>query len=157
MVPAMENTPNWMLWLLVGLAIIPMLIPAQRRYQVLRLRLTAARLRGFNKTAPARLLYKNKRSLYLPIPVPIGITALHKEPHCNTRVWIVLAMQLLITIPLLAVFAGVVYYRITIETFNPPYYSIRVSPGGVVHRVEFIISPWRNFLMTVDGKVVYRI
>jgi hypothetical protein len=66
-------------------------------------------------------------------------------------------MQLVITIPLLAVFAGVVYYRITIETFNPPYYSIRMSPGGVVHRVEFIISPWRNFLMTVDGKVVYRI
>jgi hypothetical protein len=32
-----------------------------------------------------------------------------------------------------------------------------MSPGGVVHRVEFIISPWRNFLMTVDGKVVYRI
>jgi hypothetical protein len=54
---------------LVGLAIIPMLIPAQRRYQVLRLRLTAARLRGFNKTVPARLLFKNKRSPYLPIPV----------------------------------------------------------------------------------------
>jgi beta-lactamase regulating signal transducer with metallopeptidase domain len=69
MVPGMENTPNWMLWLLVGLAIIPMLIPAQRRYQVLRLRLTAARLRGFNKTVPARLLLKNKRSPYLPIPV----------------------------------------------------------------------------------------
>jgi hypothetical protein len=64
MVPGMENTPNWMLWLLVGLAIIPMLIPAQRRYQVLRLRLTAARLRGFqNRSGPVVV-----REQAIPVP-----------------------------------------------------------------------------------------
>jgi hypothetical protein len=153
----MENTPNWMFWLLVGLAVIPMLIPAHRRYQVLRLRLTAARLRSSKNTARPWLSFKKKRSPYLPIPIPRGMTALQPEPRGNSRIWFVLAIQLLIAIPLLVVFAGAVYYRIAIETFNPPYYSIRVKPGGVVHHLEFIISPWRNFLITVDGKVVYSI
>ena len=85
------------------------------------------------------------------------MTALHLERRGISRIWFLVAIQLLIAIPLLTVFAGVVYYRIAIETFNPPYYSIRMRPGGVLHRVEFIISPWFNFLMTIDGEVVYRI
>jgi hypothetical protein len=125
-VPGMENTPNWMFWLLVGLAVIPMLIPAQRRYQVLRLRLTAARLRSSKNTARPWLSFKKKRSPYLPIPIPRGMTALHPEPRGNSRIWFVLAIQLLIAIPLLVVFAGAVYYRIAIETFRS---SVLFDPG----------------------------
>jgi hypothetical protein len=32
-----------------------------------------------------------------------------------------------------------------------------VRPGAGRHHVEFIISPWSNFLMMVDGEVVCRI
>lgn len=85
------------------------------------------------------------------------MTVLHLERRGISRIWFVLAIELLLAIPLLTMLTGIVYYRIAIETFNPPYYSIRMRSGGVVHHVEFIISPWRNFLMTIDGKVVYRI
>jgi hypothetical protein len=85
------------------------------------------------------------------------MTALHLERRAISRMWFVWIIQLLIAIPLLMVLTGVVYDRIVIETFNPPYYSIWVKPGAARHHVEFIISPWLNFLMTVDGEVVYRI
>src|SRR5690349_6496428 len=32
----------------------------------------------------------------------------------------------------------------------------QMRPGGAWHHVEFIISPWLNFLITVDGEVVCR-
>jgi hypothetical protein len=144
---------NWMLWLLIGLAVFPMLIPVLRRYQVVRLRLAAAA--WVWNAVPAQLSFKKKRSPYLP--TPRRMTALHLERRGISRIWFVFATQLLIAIPLLAVLAGIVYYRIAIDTFNPPYYSILMRSGGVVHHVEFIISPWRNFLMTIDGDVVYRI
>jgi hypothetical protein len=144
---------NWMVWLLIGLAVFPMLIPVQRRYHVVRLRLTAAA--WVWNAVPARLSFKKKSSPYLP--TPRSMTALHLERRGISRIWFVLAIQLLIAIPLLTVLTGIVYYRVTIETFNPPYYSIWVRPGGARHHVEFIISPWLNFLMTVDGEVVFRI
>jgi len=59
MVPGM---PNWAIWLLVGLAIFPMVIAAWRRYQVVRLRLTTPRRWGLKNTVPTRL---EKRSSYL--------------------------------------------------------------------------------------------
>jgi len=132
---------NWMPWLLIALAILPMVIPVWRRYHIVRLRLTPA--------------FKKNRSPYLP--TPRSMTALHLERRGISRTWFVLAIQLLIAIPLLTVLTGIVYYRIAIETFNPPYYSIWVRPGEVRHRVEFIVSPWDGFLMTIDGEVVYRI
>lgn len=85
------------------------------------------------------------------------MTASHLERRGISRIWFVLATQLLIAIPLLIVLTGIVYYRIAIDSFNPPYYSIWVRPGGVRHRIEFIISPWYNFLMTIDGEIVIRI
>jgi hypothetical protein len=145
---------DWMFWLLVGLAIFPMLIPVQRRYQVLRLRHTAARMRGLQSAVPARLSFKETRFPYLTLR---GTKALHLERRGNSRVWFVLTITNLIAIPLLAVLTGIVYYRIAIEAFSPPYYSIWVRPGEVRHRVEFIISPWHDFLMTIDGEVVFRI
>jgi hypothetical protein len=144
---------NWMPWLLIGLAVLPMVIPVWRRYQVVRLRLAAAA--WVWNAVPARLSFKKKRAPYLP--APRRMTALHLERRGISRIWFVLAIQLLIAIPLLAVLAGIVYYRIAIETFDPPYYLIRIRSGGVVHHVEFIISPWRNLLMTIDGEVVSRI
>jgi hypothetical protein len=122
---------NWMPWVLIALAILPMIIPIWRRYQIVRLRLTAAS----GKTG----------SLYLP--TSRSMTASHLERRGISRIWFVLAIQLLIAIPLLTVFIGIVYDRISIETFNPPYYSIWVRPGAARHRVEFIISPWLKFLM----------
>jgi hypothetical protein len=154
MVTGMKDAPNWMPWLLVGLAIFPMLIPAWRRYQVLRLRGTAARLRRLKNAVPAGLSFEKKRSPYL---TPRGMLALHVERRGISRVWFVLVISNLIAIPLLTVLTGVVYYRISIESFSPPYYSIWVKLSERRHRVEFIISPWRDFLMTVDGEVVYRI
>jgi hypothetical protein len=148
----MTDSPNWIVWLLVGLAISPMVIPVYRRYQVVRLRLTAARVRGLMNTVPARLPLK--RSLYLS---PRGMTALHLEGRGNSRVRFSFVISTLIAILLLTILTGIVYDRIVIETFNPPYYSIWVRPGGARHHVEFIISPWLNFLMTVDGEVVCRI
>jgi len=145
---------DWMFWLLVGLAIFPMLIPVQRRYQVLRLRRTAARMRGLQSAVPAWLSFKETRSPYLTLR---GMKAIHLERRGNSRVWFVLTITNLIAIPLLAVLTGIVYYRIAIEAFSPPYYSIWVRPGEVRHRVEFIISPWHDFLMTIDGEVVFRI
>ena len=53
--------------------------------------------------------------------------------------------------------AGAVYHRIVIEAFSPPYYSIWVRPGEERHLVEFIVSPWDGFLMTIDGKLVFKI
>ena len=150
---AVRQMKNWMLWLLIGLAVFPMLIAAGRRYHVVRLRLTAAP--WVWNAVPAWLSFKKKRSLYLP--TPRQMTALHLERRGISRIWFVSAAQLLIAIPLLAVLAGIVYYQIWIETFNPPYYSIRVRSGGVLHHVEFIISPWRNLLMTIDGEVVFRL
>jgi hypothetical protein len=132
---------NWMPWLLIALAILPMVIPVWRRYQIVRLRLTPA--------------FKKSRSPYLP--TPRIMTASHLERRGISRIWFVLAIQLAIAIPLITVLTGIVYHRIAIETFNPPYYSIWVRPGAARHHVEFIISPWFNFLMTVDGEVVYRI
>jgi hypothetical protein len=35
----------------------------------------------------------------------------------------------LIAIPLLVVLTGIVYYRISIDFFSPPYYSIWIRPG----------------------------
>lgn len=145
---------DWVFWLLVGLAIFPILIPVQRRYQVLRLRRTAVRMRGFQNAIPARLSFKETRSRYLTLR---GMKALHLERRGNSRVWFVLTITNLIAIPLIAVLTGIVYYRIAIDSFSPPYYSIWIRPGGVRHRVEFIISPWREFLMTIDGEVVFRI
>jgi hypothetical protein len=145
---------DWTFWLLVGLAIFPMLIPVQRRYQVVRLRRTAARMRSLRSAVPARLSFKETRS---PYPTLRGTKALHLERRGNSRVWFVLIMTNVIAIPLLAVLTGIVYYRIAIDSFNPPYYSIWMRPGEVRHRVEFIISPWHDFLMTIDGEVVFRI
>jgi hypothetical protein len=151
MLPGMKD---WMFWLLVGLAIFPMLIPVQRRYQVLRLRRTAARRWGLQNAVPARLSFKETRFPYLTLR---GMKALHLERRSNSRIWFVLTITNLIAIPLLVVLTGIVYYRISIDYFSPPYYSIWMRPGEVRHRVEFIISPWREFLMTIDGEVVFRI
>jgi hypothetical protein len=150
---AVRQMKNWMLWLLIALAILPMVIPVWRRYQVVRLRLTAAA--WVWNLVPARSSLKKSRSPYLP--TPRSTTALHLERRGISRTWFVLAIQLLIAIPLLTVLIGIVYHRIWIETFNPPYYSIRVRSGGVLHHVEFIMSPWHNLLMTIDGEVVYRL
>jgi hypothetical protein len=43
------------------------------------------------------------------------------------------------------------------EAFSPPYYSIWVRPGEERHLVEFIVSPYHGFLMTIDGKLVFKI
>jgi hypothetical protein len=147
----MTESPNWIVWLLVGLAILPMAIPVYRRYQVVRLRLTAPRVRGLMNIVPARLPFS--RSLYL---TPKGMTALHPERSGKSRIRFGLITSTLIAFPLLTVLTGIVYHRIAIETFNPPYFSILVRPGGAWHHVEFIISPWLNFLITVDGEVVCR-
>jgi hypothetical protein len=96
---------DWMFWLLVGLAIFPTLIPVQRRYQVLRLRRTAARMRGLQSAVPARLSFKETRSPYLTLR---GMKALHLERRDNSRVWFVLTITNLIAIPLLAVLTGIV-------------------------------------------------
>jgi hypothetical protein len=141
---------NWMVWLLIGLAVLPMVIPVWRRYRVVRLRLTAAA--WVWNAVRTRSSVKKKRSPYLP--APRRMTALHLERRGISRIWFVLVISNLIMIPLLTVFAGIVYYRIAIETFDPPYYLIRMRSSGVVHHVEFIISPWRNFLMTFDAEVV---
>ena len=142
---------DWAFWLLIGLAIFPMLIPVQRRYQVVRLRRTAARMPGLQNAVPARLSFKDTRSPYLTLR---GIKALHLERRGNRGLWFVLTITILISVPLLAVLTGVVYYRIAINSFDPPYYTIWVRPGEVRHHVEFIISPWHDFLMTIDGEVV---
>ena len=109
---------------------------------------------GLAERRPAWLSFKETRSPYLTLR---GMKAIHLERRGNSRVWFVLTITNLIAIPLLAVLTGIVYYRIAIESFSPPYYSIWVRPGEVRHHVEFIISPWRNFLMTIDGEVVFRI
>ena len=143
---------DWAFWLLIGLAIFPMLIPVQRRYQVVRLR-TAARMPGLQNAVPARLSFKETRSPYLTLR---EMKALHQR-RGNRRLSFVLTITILISVPLLAVFTGIVYYRIAIDSFNPPYYAIWVRPGEVRHRVEFIISPWHDFLMTIDGEVAFKI
>jgi hypothetical protein len=101
---------------------------------------------------PARLPFS--RSLYL---TPKGMTALHPERSGKSRIRFGLITSTLIAFPLLTVLTGIVYHLIAIETFNPPYFSILVRPGGAWHHVEFIISPWLKFLITVDGEVVSRI
>ena len=73
------------------------------------------------------------------------------------RVWVILIMLNLTAIILLVVFAAIVYHRLAVDRISPPVYSIWVRPGEVRHHVEFIISPWRDFLMTIDGEVVFRI
>ena len=136
----MTDSPNWIVWLLVGLAILPMAIPVYRRYQVVRLRLTAPRVRGLMTDVPARLPFS--RSLYL---APKGMTALHLERGGKSRIWFGLITSSLIMFPLLIVLTGIVYHRIAVENFNPPYFSILVRPGGAWHHVEFMISPWTKF------------
>jgi hypothetical protein len=113
----MTESPNWIVWLLVGLAILPMAIPVYRRYQVVRLRLTAPRVRGLMNIVPARLPFS--RSLYL---TPKGMTALHPERSGKSRIRFGLITSTLIAFPLLTVLTGIVYHRIAIETFNPPYF-----------------------------------
>ena len=81
----------------------------------------------------------------------------HLWPCRRIRIWYVLGIVNLIVILLLTVFAGAVYHRIAIEAFSPPYYSIWVRPGEERHLVEFIVSPWDGFLMTIDGKLVFKI
>jgi hypothetical protein len=82
MIPGMKDTP-WWLWLLVGCAIVPMLIPAWRRYQVVRLRLTAPRQWGLKNAVPTRL---EKRSSYLTPRV-------HLERSRINRIWLVVAIS----------------------------------------------------------------
>lgn len=150
---AVRQMKNWMLWLLIALAILPMVIPVWRRHRIVRLRLTAAACVW--NLVPARSSLKKKQ---ISVPTyPKKYDGVTPETRGVSRIWFVLAIQLLIAIPLLTVLTGILYYRIAIETLNPPYYSIWVRPGEVRHRVEFIISPWHDLLMTIDGKVVYRI
>jgi hypothetical protein len=144
MIPGMKDTP-WWLWLLVGCAIVPMLIPAWRRYQVVRLRLTAPRQWGLKNAVPTRL---EKRSSYLTPRV-------HLERRRISGIWLVLAISNLIAIPVLTVLAGIVYNRIAIEWIRPPVYSIWIKPVATMHHTEFIISPAYGLQMTIDGSIMF--
>jgi hypothetical protein len=144
MVPGMKDTPWWLWWLLllVGLAIVPKLIPAWLRYQLLR---TAPLQWGLKNAVPARL---TKRSSYLTPRV-------HLERRRISRIWFVLAISNLIAIPVLTVLTGIVYNRIVIDWLRPPVYSIRVKPAATWHRAEFVISPAYGFQMTIDAVVTF--
>jgi hypothetical protein len=73
------------------------------------------------------------------------------------RIWRILVIANVIALPILAALFGAEYHWITLEAFRPPYYSIWVGPSQTRHHVEFIMSPWRKVLMTVDGEVVTRL
>jgi hypothetical protein len=133
---------DWVFWLLVGLAIFPMLIPVQRRYQVLRLRHTAARMRGLQNAVPARLSFKETRSPYLTLR---GMKALHLERRGNSRVWFVLTITNLIVIPLLAVLTGIAYYRISPR---PPHTAADADNEMIpIVRILFDIVDTSNLLL----------
>jgi hypothetical protein len=145
MLPGMKDTP-WWLWLLIGCAIVPMLIPVWRRYQVVRLRLTPPpRHWGLKNVVPARL---ERRSSYLTPQV-------HLERRHISRIWLALVITNLIAIPVLTVLAGFVYNRIVIDWLRPPVYSIRVRPALIWHRTEFVISPSYGVLMTIDARITF--
>lgn len=132
---------------MIGCAIVPMLIPAWRRYQVVRLRLTAPRRWGLKNAVPTRLELE-KRSSYL-------IPRVHLERHRISRIWFVLAISNSIAIPVLIVLAGIVYNRFGIEWIRPPVYSIWIRPAATLHHAEFVISPAYGFQMTIDGMIIF--
>ena len=140
----MKDTP-WWVWLLIGCAIVPMLIPAWRRYEVLRLRLTPPRQWGLKNAVPSRL---EKRSSYLN---PRG----HVERRRISRIWLVVAISNLIAIPVLVVLTGFVYKQIVIDWLRPPVYSIWVRPATIWHHAEFVISPTYGFQMVIDARIVF--
>jgi hypothetical protein len=142
---------NWMLWLLIALAILPMVIPVWRRYQVVRHRLTAAPW-AWN-IVPSPLSFKKNRSPYLPIPR--NTTALQLKRQGISKIWLVLAIFNLITIPVLTVLAGLVYDRIVIDRISPPVYSIFIRPAATLRHAEFVISPAYGFQMTIDGMILF--
>src|SRR5947209_2679069 len=107
-----------MLWLLIALAILTNVIPVWRRYQVVRLRLTAAPW-AWN-IVPARLSFKKNRSPYLPIAR--NTATLHLKRGPISRIWLVLVIFNLIAIPVLTVLTGLVYNRIVIDRISPPVY-----------------------------------
>ena len=72
-----------------------------------------------------------------------------------TRARVILIIVNLVTMLLLAVFAGVVYQRIAIGRFSPPVYSIWARPGETWHHAEFVISPWYGFDMAIDGRSIF--
>ena len=138
----MKASP-WWLWLLVGLAIVPMLIPAWRRYQVSRLRLTPPRRWGLKNAVPSRL---KPRSSYL---TPRG----QPEGRRISRIWFVVAISCLIAIPVLIFLAGLVYNRIVIDPLRPPVYSIRVRPAAIWHHAEFVVSPAYGFQLAITRRL----
>jgi hypothetical protein len=148
---AVRQMKNWMLWLLIALAILPMVIPVWRRYQVVRHRLTAAPW-AWN-IVPSPLSFKKNRSPYLPIPR--NTTALQLKRQGVSKIWLVLAIFNLITIPVLTVLAGLVYDRIVIDRISPPVYSIFIRPAATLRHAEFVISPAYGFQMTIDGMILF--
>jgi len=73
----------------------------------------------------------------------------------NIRVWLISTVVYLVAILLLAIFAAVVYDRIAIGRFSPPFYSIWARPGETWHHADFLISPTYGFQMAIDGRSIF--
>src|ERR1700730_2234099 len=76
-------------------------------------------------------------------------------PAPATRALVILIIVNLVSMLLLAVFAGVVYHRIAIGRLSPPVYSIWARPGETWHHAEFVISPSYGFDLAIDGRSIF--
>ena len=73
----------------------------------------------------------------------------------NIRFWLIWTVVYLVAILLLAIFAAVVYDRIAIGRFSPPFYSIWARTGETWHHADFLISPTYGFHMAIDGRSIF--
>ena len=79
-----------------------------------------------------------------------GVEQSHSTPRQWVKISFILAVANLIAIITLSILAAIVYHRLAFDNLSPPVYSIWVRPGEKWHHVEFVISPYNGFQMTID-------